>query len=242
VGAPYITGKGFGILAGSWSQSGPEGSQGSTVALDLSDDNVESSWLVVVKAQTSQGEYILGAVRTRSPAAGDPKSRTILIAWHPGVTKWAFDFFGPVGATCRPIMSTDKCACGGAAFPIIPANGSRLERRIWTPSPSQPAFAQQGQLSLGPSALTKAYGFLEPAAAASLYVGFVDSLAPLVGGEPFIVAPAPVPNTWPRVFSFSFDPDGVPFAQAIRWAVSTSPLAVAFGAGGDVAIVQGERI
>jgi hypothetical protein len=240
MGAPYITGKGLGVLAGSWSQSGD--GQGSTVALDLSDDNVRTSWLVFVKAQTAQGEFILGAVRTRAPTSGDPKARTILIAWHPGVIKWGFDFYGPAGATCRPSFSTDKCACGAGAFGIAPTNGSRLERRIWTPSPSQAAFAQQGVLSSGPASLTKAYGFLEPAAAASLYVGFVDSAAPLVGGEPFIVAPAPVPNTWPRVFSFSFDPDGIPFANQIRWVVSTSPLAVALGGPGDVAIVQGERI
>lgn len=240
MGAPYITGKGFGILAGSWSQSGQD--QGNTVALDLSDDDVETSWLVIVKAQTSQGEMIVGAVRTRSPAAGDPKARTILIAWHPGVIKWGFDFFGPKGATCRPSFATDKCSCGGATFGISPTNGSRLERRIWTPSPSQPAFLQQGVLSLGPSALTKAYGFLEPAAAANLYIGFVDSLAVLVGGERFIVAPAPVPNVWPRAFSFSFDPDGVPFANQIRWVVSPNPLVVLLGGPGDVAVVQGERI
>lgn len=240
MGAPYITGKGFGILAGSWSQSGQE--QGNTVALDLSDDNVETSWLVVVKAQTAQGEYILGAVRTRSPAAGDPRARTILIAWHPGVIKWGFDFFGPEGATARPIFSTDKCACGGATFGISPTNGSRLERRIWTPSPSQPAFSDQGQLSTGPAALTKAYGFLEIAAAANLFIGFVDSLAPLVGGEPFIIAPIPIPNVFPRLFSVNFDPDGVPFTQAIRWAVSTNPLVVALAGAGSGAIVQGERI
>jgi len=240
MGAPYITGKGFDILAGSWSQAGQN--QGNTVALDLSDDDVETSWLVVVKAQTAQGEYILGAVRTRSPAAGDPKSRTILIAWHPGVTKWAFDFFGPRGATCRPVMSTDTCACGGATFGISPTNGSRLERRIWVPSPAQAAFAQQGSLATGPATLTKLYGFLEVAAAAQLWIGVVDSAVPLVGGEPFAIAPVPIPTVWPRVFSLSLDPDGVPFANGIQWAVSTSPLAVAFGAAGDVAIVQGERI
>ncbi len=239
--APYITGKGFDKLAGSWSQSGPN--QGPTVALDLSDDNVETSWLVVVKCQTKQGEYILGAVRTRSPAAGDPKARTILIAWHPGAIKWGFDFFGPVGATARPIMSTDdKCCFGGGAFGITPQNGTRIERRIWTPSPSQPAFAQQGSLAVGPSTLTKLYGFLEVAAAAQLWIGVVDSAVPLVGGERFAIAPVPVPTAWPRVFSLSMDPDGVPFANGIQWAVSTSPLVVAFGGPGDVAIVQGERI
>jgi hypothetical protein len=239
MGAPYITGKGFDKLAGSWSQSGAD--QGPTVALDLSDDNVETSWLVVVKCQTKQGEYILGSVRTRAPAAGDPKARTILIAWHPGALKWGFDFFGPEGATARPIMSLDKC-CGGGAFGITPLNGSRVERRIWTPSPSQPAFAQQGELSPGPASLTKLYGFLEVAAAAQLWIGVVDSAVPLVGGELFAIAPIPVPTAWPRVFSLSMDPDGVPFANGIQWAVSTSPLAVAFGAAGDVAIVQGERI
>jgi hypothetical protein len=240
MGAPYITGKGFDKLAGSWSQAGQD--QGNTVTLDLSDDNVETSWLVVVKAQTAQGEYILGAVRTRSPGAGDPKARTILIAWHPGVIKWAFDFFGPVGATARPVMSTDKCACGGATFGISPTNGSRLERRVWVPSPAQAAFAQQGEISANPATLTKLYGFLEVAAAAQLWIGVVDSAVPLVGGELFAIAPVPIPTVWPRVFSLSLDPDGVPFTSGIQWAVSTSPLAVAFGGAGDVAIVQAERI
>lgn len=239
MGAPYITGKGFDKIAASWSQSGQK--QGSTVSVDLSDDDVRTSWLVVVKAKTRQGEYILGSVRTRSPAAGDPKARTILLAWHPGVMQWGFDFFGPVGATARPVLSTDLCACGGATFGISPMNGSRLERRIWTPSPSQNLFAQQGELSPGPASLTKLYGFLEPGANPSLYVGVVDSAVPLVGGERFAVAPVPVPNVWPRLFSVSFDPDGVPFLNGIQWVVSASPLAVVLGAPGDVAIVQGER-
>ena len=241
MGAPLITGKGFDKLAASWSQAGDK--QGPTVALDVSDGADETSWLIVVKCQTKQGEYILGSVRTRSPAAGDPRARTVLIAWHPGALKWGFDFFGPVGATARPIMSTDdKCCFGGGAFGIIPANGTRIERRIWTPSPAQTVFAQQGELSPDPAALTKIYGFLEPAAAASLYIGVVDSAVPLVGNEPFAIAPVPIPNVWPRAFSLSLDPDGVPFANGIQWAVSTSPLSVVFGAGGDVAIVQGERI
>lgn len=240
MGAPYITGKGIDKLAASWSYAPSK--QGQTCSIDLSDDDVRTSWLVVVKAQGKEGEYILGTVRTRAPIAGDPKARTILIAWHPGVTKWAFDFFGPVGATARPVIAATDCECGGgAAFGIVPQNGSRLERRIWTPSPSQNVFAQQGELSPGPASLTKLYGFLEPAANASLYVGVVDSAVPLVGGERFAVAPVPIPNVWPRLFSVSFDPDGVPFLNGIQWAVSASPLVVALGAPGDVAIVQGER-
>lgn len=241
MGAPYITGKGFDKLAASWSYAPSK--QGQTCAIDLSDDDVRTSWLVVVKAQGKEGEYILGTVRTRAPVSGDPKARTILIAWHPGVVKWAFDFFGPVGATARPVIAATECECGGAgAFGIVPQNGSRLESRIWSPSPSPLIFAQQGLLSPGPSSLTKAYGFLEVAAAANLFVGFVDSLAPVVGGERFIVAPVPVPNVWPRLYSQSFDPDGVPFQTAIRWVVSSNPLIVALGAPGDVAVVQGERI
>lgn len=241
MGAPLITGKGFDKLAASWSYAPSK--QGQVCSVDLSDNQVETSWLVVVKAQGKEGEYILGSVRTRSPAAGDPKSRTILIAWHPGVTKWTVDFFGPVGATARPVIAGTDCECGGGgSFGIVPQNGTRLERRIWTPSPSQAAFADQGQLSLGPAALTKAYGFLEIAAALNLFVGFVDSLAPLVGGERFIVAPIPVPNLFPRLFSVSFDPDGVPFAQSIRWAVSGNPLVVALAGAGNGAIVQGERV
>lgn len=241
MGAPYITGKGFDKLAASWSYAPQK--QGQTCAIDLSDDDVRTSWLVVVKAQGKEGEYILGTVRTRAPSSGDPKSRTILIAWHPGVTKWAFDFFGPKGATARPVISATDCECGnGGAFGLVPQNGSRLEQEIWTPSPSPNAFAQQGLLSTAPATLERAYGILEPAAAASLYIGFVDSLAAVVGGEPFIVLPKPVPNVWPREVDFDFQPGGVPFTDAIRWVVSTSPLHVVLGAGGDVGLVQGERL
>lgn len=245
MGAPIITGKGFDKLAASWSQSGD--TQRATMALDLSDDNIETFWLIVVKVKTTQGEYILGTVRTRSPAAGDPKARTVLIAWHPGVLQWSFDFYGPRGATARPQMSTDfragcDCGGGGGSFGIVPQNGSLLERQIWTPSPSPVAFAQQGLLSPGPAALVKAYGIVEVAAAAQLYVGFVDSLAPVVGGEQFAVLPRPVPTAWPRVVDFDFQPGAVPFSSAIRWVISTSPLIVALGAAGDVGLVQGERL
>lgn len=242
MGAPLITGKGFDKLAASWSYA-PQ-TQGQVCAVDLSDNDVRTSWLVDVKVQGKEGEYILGRVKTRSPAAGDPKSRTILIAWHPGVLKWSIDFYGPVGATARPVISATDCDCGsgGGSFGIVPQNGSIVERRIWTPSPAQAAFADQGQLSTAPASLTKAYGFLEIAAILNLFVGFVDSAAPLVGGEPFIVAPIPIPNTFPRLFSVSFDPDGVPFTQAIRWAISGNPLVVALSGPGNGAIVQGERI
>lgn len=241
MGAPNITGKGLGLVAASWKLALSPDQQGAAVSLDISDDGSDASWLCVVKAQTAEGEYILGAIRTRPPRSGDPKSRTVLIGWHPGARSWAVDFYGPAGATMRPVLSTSKCP-GGGFFGIVPVNGSRIERRIWDPSPSQPAFAQQGILSPGPSALTKVYGFLEAAAAPGLFVGFVDSAVALVGGELFIIAPTPVPNTFPRVFSFGFDPDGLFFPTQARWVVSTSPFAVALGAGGDVAIVQSERI
>lgn len=242
MGAPLITGKGFDKLAASWGYAPSK--QGQVCAIDLSDNDPRTSWLVVVKVQGKEGEYILGTVRTRSPAAGDPKSRTILIAWHPGVIKWSFDFFGPKGATARPVISATDCECegNGGTFGLVPQNGSRLEQEIWTPSPSPNAFAQQGLLSTAPATLIRAYGILEPAAAAQLYAGFVDSLAPVVGGESFIVLPRPIPTAWPRVVDFDFQPGGVPFSDAIRWVISTSPLVVALGGPGDVGLVQGERL
>lgn len=234
MGAPYITGKGEGKLAGSWALALEKGKNGSAVAIDLSDDDTGTSWLVVVKAHTAEGDYIVGSFRTRPPRSGDPKARTIAIAFHPGVYKWGVDFYGPRGATARPVLATSDCACGVGFAGIIPQNGSRLERRIWSPF----VIASQGILSPGAATLERVYGWTDPAIPAGLFFGFVDKASPVVNGDPFALLPVPlIPGAW---FQFTFEPDGVPFANQIRFVMSSTPNVVTLAAA--AVAVQAERI
>lgn len=241
MGAPFITGKGIDKLAASWSYAPSK--QGQTCAIDLSDDNAHTSWLVVVKAQGKEGEYILGTVRTRAPIAGDPKSRTILIAWHPGVVKWAFDFFGPVGATARPVIAATECECGGAgAFGIVPQNGSRLVDRIWDVPPAPIVAGNQGILSPGPDALTKVYASkVDPATPAGFF-GLIDTDVAVVNGDAWRVAPVPVVAGLGVIpFPYPLDPTGIDFLLQARWAYSSTFANVTLvGAAGVIA--QAERL
>jgi len=242
MGAPLITGKGFDRLAASWGYAPSK--QGQVCAIDLSDNQVETSWLVVVKAQGKEGEYILGTLRTRSPAAGDPRSRTILIAWHPGVIKWSFDFFGPQGATARPVISATECECGsgGGAFGIVPQNGSRLVDRIWD-APANPIVAgSQGILSPGPDALTKVYASkVDPATPAGFF-GLVDKASAVVNGDAWRVAPVPaLAGLGVIPFPYPLDPTGIDFLLQARWAYSSTFANVTLvGAAGVIA--QAERL
>lgn len=240
MGAPIITGKGFDKLAASWAQAGEK--QGAACAVDLSDNNVETSWLVVVKVKTKQGEYILGSVRTRAPAAGDPRSRTILIAWHPGVMQWSFDFFGPVGATARPIISTDLCSCGGGTFGIVPTNGTRLIDRIWDLPPNPIVAGNQGILSPGPDALTKVYASkVDPATPAGFF-GLVDKAGAVVNGDAWRVAPVPVVAGLGVIpFPYPLDPTGIDFLFQARWAYSSTFANVTL-VGAAAVIAQAERL
>jgi len=196
------------------------------------------TWTVEVYVVVSEGEYLVGTLVTIAPAAGARAARTIGIAFIPGAKNWRVVVSSDtVGATCSVVLSTDDC-CYGAALGLVVVSGAALASSEWT-APNVPK-AVQGVLSGGPTTLTKAYGYLEVASPASSFFGFVDKAAAIVNGDLFLVAPVPVPDLWPRAFSFSFDPRGLRFAAQARWCVSATDDAVTLSVG--VAKVEGERL
>jgi hypothetical protein len=262
MGAPYTNGKGFGILAASIKLAKNQRVQGTALAIHLSDDQATTVWKIVVKAQTSEGEYVVGTLKTRAPIAGDPRVRTVGLAFVPGVLDWTIDVYGTRGATARfvltagpsiqnPIEGTKEqreladliascCPPGaGGTFALVPANGSRLMRRIWDPPGIINPALVQGVLSPGPDVLTKVYGATDPALPLGTVFGLVDKDSAIVAGDQWRIAPVPVTPGVP--FSFTFDPDGVDFDHQARWVLS-STVATATPIAGAGGWVQAERI
>jgi hypothetical protein len=243
MGAPYTTGKGFGILAASIKLAKDQRVQGTALAIHLSDDIATAVWKIVVKAQTSEGEYVVGALRTRAPVAGDPRVRTVGLAFVPGVLDWTIDVYGTRGATARFVLTSGPsiqnpiegskeqrelanliascCPPGaGGTFALVPANGSRLMRRIWDPPGVINPALRQGVLSPGPDVITKIYGATDPATPAGAFFGLVDKAAPVAVGDQWRIAPVPfVPGV---SLSFTFDPEGVDFDFQPRWVLSST--------------------
>jgi hypothetical protein len=267
MGAPLTTAKGFALLAGAIKLAKNQKTTGTALAIFLSDDQRDTVWHVVVKAQTSEGEYIVGTLVTRAPMSGDPRARAIGLAYIPGVLGWSIDVYGsPSKRTGRFVLSTGPSvqnsiagtskekeildmiqACcptsGGGTFGLVPLNGSRIDRRIWDPPISPIVPANQGILGPGPGIITNLYAVSD--AAVTGFFGMVDKDSAVALGDPWRVGPiAIVVGTSNYTFPMpggSLNPEGVPFQFQPRWAFSSTLGTVTLGAG-LLQTVQAERI
>lgn len=141
----------------------------------------------------------------------------------------------PAGEYEIELVSFDDACCDDESPPAPSVSG----QSTWT-APN--ALAVQGTLSAGPTRLQKVYGLLDAATAAATFFGLVDKGGAVANGDAFLVAPFPVPDLWPRSFSFGADPRGLRFGTQARWALSsTSGVVTLIGAAGG-AIVSAERV
>lgn len=204
---------------------------GVSVAISLSQASGSMAvWRLQVFAQTDEGKRLLGEFTTRPPAAGDPPSRVVAFASCPGAFDWRVVAFGPapttvvfngvptsVNETCEITIATTELSVAGAGVAaIVPVNGTRV---IGVVHPAPQFLAGQGVLSTGPGQLFTFKGFVDPAQAAS-FIGVVDVARPVVNGDVFLDVPISLPlgstnfiDSWP---------DGLPFANQIRWAISST--------------------
>lgn len=254
MGDVMITGAGPNIPAtevGLAERQNPEGKGrdgvGVSIAISLSQrpDSL-AVWRFQVYAQTNEGKRFVGEFTTRPPAAGDPPSRVVAFASCPGAFDWRVVPFGPAptvapsGASvteqCEIIISTTELSIAGAGVQaIVPVNGTRV---IGIIHPAPQFLVNQGVFSTGPGQLFTFKGFVDPAQAGPSFIGVVDKAAPIVAGDVFLDVPIELPfgssnfiDSWP---------DGLPFANQIRWCISTTQNPITLGA--PVASVGARRI
>ena len=251
MGDVIITGAGPNIPAtevGLAERQNPEGKGrdgvGVSIAISLSQraDSM-AVWRLQVYAQTNEGKRFLGEFTTRPPAAGDPPSRVVAFASCPGAFDWRVVPFGPsptvvggvsVAETCEITIATTELSIAGAGtVPIVAVNGTRVTGVV---HPAPVFLAGQGVLSAGPGQLLTLKGFVDPLQALS-FIGPVDKAAPVVNGDVFLDVPIELPlgstnfiDSWP---------DGLPFVNQIRWAISSTQNPITLG---PVASVGGRRI
>lgn len=220
--------------------AGPNIPAGGTIALDLKQEEIGVSvaislsqeadsmavWRFQVFAITDEGERELGQFVTRPPGAGDPGARVVAFVSCPGARSWRVQAFGPaptvVGAAVVTasaelnIASTHLSISGAGVADIVPVNGTR---KLGIVHPAPQFLAGQGILSAGPGQLFTLQGFTDPAQPVS-YIGPVDKAAAVVNGDVFADAPIQLPPGGAN-FVLSW-PDGLPFANQIRWAISST--------------------
>jgi hypothetical protein len=222
---------------------------GDTLAIQFTEPSgTRNQWRLVVRINTTEGDYNLGAVVTRPPyGTGDPAARVVALASHPGVKGWRVMAYGPRGAVARLSLSTRHLATGGT-FGIVPVNGSQVISNRWSPSPNVGAKTVQGIATDGPGVVLEGYGYRDPAAIGLVYFGFVDKATAIVNGDLFIVAPFPVPppvGVVPGLLAWNFGDgvvDGLRFAAQARWCVSSTDNLVTLAAGGDAMRVQNKVV
>lgn len=232
-GVNRIVGMGAGVPSASIALAITREQTGAAVAIHFSEPaDSDAVWTFQVEVQTEEGARVLETFTTRPPSGGDPPSRTVALCYCPGATDWRLVPFGPPDAPGEVTLSTTKFSNDGT-FALVPVNGSRLVDRVFPP----PVFAvPQGVLSSGPGTLMKLWGFVDPAQPLT-YLGVVDKDAPVAGGDHFLVAPVQLLATSGANFSFSWEPDGIPFTQQIRWAASSTQDPITLG---PAATVSGE--
>lgn len=253
MGDVIITGAGPNIPAtevGLAERQNPEGKGrdgvGVSIAISLSQraDSM-AVWRFQVYAQTNEGKRLVGEFTTRPPGAGDPPSRVVAFASCPGAFDWRVVPFGPaptvvggvsVQETCEITIATTELSIAGAGVvDIVPVNGTR---RIGVVHPAPVFLVNQGVLSTGPGQLLTLKGFVDPAQAGPSFIGVVDKATAIANGDVFLDVPIELPfgssnfiDSWP---------DGLPFANQIRWCISTTQNPITLGA--PVASVGARRI
>jgi hypothetical protein len=198
--------------------------------------NSRDTWRITVISKNDEGDFEVGTILTRSPAAGDPANRVVCLAYVPGTRHWRVIVQGPQNATADIVISAQKDCCGGGAVAgVQPTNGSFLETSTWTPFF---APAQQGQISANPGTLYKFKGFVDPAQPL-LYVGVVDKATPVVNNDPWLDIPVQLLALSGANFSISWDPRGIKYANGLQWACSSTPALVTLA---GAASVSAERV
>lgn len=241
-----LRGKGPGILAGEAMLVISPNKVGDTLAIQFSEPSgSRNQWKLVVRVNTSEGDYNLGAFVTRPPYSegGDSAARVVALASHPGVKGWRVMAYGPVRAVARLSLSTRKLATGGTPG-ITPVGGSQVISNRWSPSPNTGVKLLQGIATGGPGTVLEGYGYQDPAGGGAVFLGFVDKATPIVNGDEFIVAPFPVPPLGALV-SWNFGDgveDGLRFANQARWVVSTTDALVTIAGGGAAMRVQNKVV
>lgn len=198
--------------------------------------NSRATWRITVVSKNDEGDFEVGTILTRSPAAGDPANRVVAEAYVPGTRHWRVIVQGPQDETADLVISAQKDCCGGGAIAgVQPINGSFLESSFWTPTFFT---AQQGSFSVAPGTLYKFKGFVDPAQGL-LFVGVVDKAAAVVNGDLFLDIPVQLLALSGANFSISWDPRGIKYANGLQFACSSTPTPVTLA---GAATVSAERI
>jgi len=239
-----LRGKGAGILAGEAILVISPNKVGDTLAIQFSEPSgTRNRWRLVVRVNTSEGDYNLGAFVTRPPyGTGDPAARVVALASHPGVKGWRVMCYGPRGAVARLSFSTRKIATGGT-FGLVPVNGSQIISNRWSPSPNTGIKLLQGVATDGPGTVLEGYGYQDPAGTGG-FIGFVDKATPIVNGDLFTIAPFPIPPGGTLVSWNLGDgvADGLRFVNQARWVVSATDNVVTIAAAGEAMRVQNKVV
>ena len=87
---------------------------GPTLAIHLSQQAASAAvWTLDVDCQIDEGFFRVGTLVTRSPAAGDPASRVVGMAFVPGARGWRVTYSCPTtGEIAELFLSSSHC-CGG---------------------------------------------------------------------------------------------------------------------------------